>query len=329
MLQILHVSDFHLTSGIVQSFGSLGAWIKWASSVPPLAHYYTTANRRIQRALAVELARIAASQPTQLVLSGDIAAWPGDSSNVINSVYYNYVAGLRNALVAGCQLFAVLGNHDWGDGLPFQHTTNFVATQFQQQYQIIDSRVYRVQAGGLNAVFFLIDSNVTMVPATGYIAPGALNFLQQAFQNVRTRMSPQEYEGAVKILVLHHSPLPYSAYDLSLTRREGRQLELTNAQNLLSACKDDIDVFLFGHTHIPTRQVYDGFVMLDGGTTLGSTFWTWFPANLNLLRIVDSDTIDVQSLSWVRTHFSSHGTKVTTFRRGAGSSTSLGRGRWG
>lgn len=71
-------------------------------------------------------------------------------------------------------------------------------------------------------------------------------------------------------MLLHHSPLPYLSYAGDLSRRDGRLLELTNSLDLLTTCKNDVDVFLFGHTHAATARTFEGFVMVDAGTTMAT-----------------------------------------------------------
>lgn len=334
-MQIIHISDLHLIAP-----GNTGAWLAWLfSRLHYVLHYYTFADRMVKKELPDELTRIAASQPTVLALTGDIVAWPGELQNDIDPGHYQYIESLRNAL-PGAVILPVLGNHDWGDSVarmsftrPFNHVTNFENTQFQTNpdYNIIDPRVCSIQSDSVTVVFFLIDSNQEMIPATGEVSPQTISFLQQKFQdghsgNLRG-LSQQEYEQAVKIMLLHHSPLSQDAYDGALSPRLYRKLKLNNVQGLLQVCRDDIDIFLCGHTHVCTKQPRSGFTVIDAGTTLATTSVAQPSAlTLNLLRIPDQDTIEVESF-FLTPHgtFSSHGSKAVIFKRGQ---APLGKGRW-
>jgi 3',5'-cyclic AMP phosphodiesterase CpdA len=335
MLQIIHISDLHLTAP--GSGAALKAWL--ANKFPPVAHFYSVAKPYIRYGLRRDLKNIALLSPTPIVLAltGDITAWPYDTDQKIER-YYDYIEELISFLPIGSILLPVLGNHDWID----DYTTGFSSTRFQQVYRITEPRYIPFDVDGIKAIFFLIDSNNGFTPAAGLVDGNTLTWLERSFQDgqqgrlkrispggLEERISPEDYNGAVKIVLLHHPPLPVSAYGGAFLPFDYKKhVELVNAQNLVKVCGGNIDMFLFGHTHIPTGQAFDGFVMINAGPTLAIPPPTsWFLPNFQMIRILDRDAIEVQTFYWVMGRFSSLGCKPITFRRGVDAGA-IGRGGW-
>jgi 3',5'-cyclic AMP phosphodiesterase CpdA len=327
MLRILHISDFHLVAGKI-GLSAVFAFLS-QQGFPVLSQYYSFADQIIQRALPIELTRVAAGVPSVLALTGDIAAWPGDSSTLIDAHYYPYVASLESSLPLSSVILPVLGNHDWQIGVA--RSSPFIQTQFQQNYDIVNPRIFLFSVSNVHAIFLLIDTSMAILPATGEVSPHALSFLQNSFAEGRAGnlgISADKYSKAIKLLILHHSPLPPHAYGGLLSRRDARSLELTNAVDLLRLCKDDLDVLLFGHTHVATAKSFEGFVTIDAGTTMARTRRSE-PCTLHVIDLLDKDTIVVQPLHWIKGAFTSQGYHPITFRRGYTTSPVLGSGRWG
>jgi 3',5'-cyclic AMP phosphodiesterase CpdA len=329
MLRILHISDFHLVSGSATLSGVFG--FLSSQGFPILAQYYSFADQIIQAALPIELARIASGVPSIVALTGDIAAWPGDAPPLIDAHYHPYVQSLAAALPPSSKILPILGNHDWE--IPFTTvSTPFLQTNFQTDYEIADSRVKVFGANNLHVVFFLIDSNKGILPATGEVTHNTQSFLGQTFADGRKGqlgISGSEYDAAIKLLLLHHSPLPYHEYGGSLSRRDARSLELTNALPLLNLCKDDVDILLFGHTHVATVKSFEGFITIDAGTTLARLGPNQTTCTLHVIDLLGRDTVQVESFHWIRGAFGSQGYSPITFRRGSVTTPVLGHGRWG
>lgn len=329
MIQVIHISDLHLWVP-----GNLGGMFAWLSGNLPFVHHvYTFADEAIKFALPMELNQIAAAYPTILALTGDIAAWPNDHSSDIEGEYYTYIEQVRSLLPHDPKLALVLGNHDWGNGQPFnRHDTHFLNTSFQRLYNIATPRCFTIRSSNVKAVFFLIDSNEAVLPATGRIDPDTLDFLRQGFDDGRQgrllNLSTEDFNDALKILLLHHPPLPYTAYTGVVNWSTYHLLELINAPDLMSVCGDYIDLFLFGHIHIPIRTSYNGFVMIGAGTTLGTEVTASSPTpNLQRIRISNSDTINVESFFWKDGAFLPD-ELIATFRRGLAPFGVRGSGRW-
>jgi hypothetical protein len=296
--------------------------------------YYTYARAKIRSALPVDLRRLTAAWTDEavLALTGDITAWPDDPEGILNE-YYKYVRELEQALPSGSKLLPILGNHDWGPALKFRapRETNFLRTNFETEYEITKPRVFYWPVTGFYVVFFLIESSQKMLPAAGEVDDATFTFLRDAFEaGRRSKLGPADldYERAVKVLMLHHSPLHQIAYDGPLPPGRHWGLRLKNSDRLFRACGNDIDMFLFGHTHTPMPIAAEGFVMIDGGTTLAEAPSVKLPSpGFQVIDIVDRDTIRVESYSWFQTAFVTAGSR--SFRRGADTRSGIGTGRWG
>lgn len=332
MLQIIHISDLHLIAP--SHWNSLKARL---AKIPPLAHFYAVAAPHIRdKGLpeAIEHVALSSPAPSVLVLTGDIAANPSASGPAIDD-HFDYIEELRkrlrSSLPLGSEFLAVLGNHDWED----DDTTNFSGSQFQQIYRITEPRILPlIHVGGVKCIFFLIDSNNGFLPGYGLVDDTTLTCLEGWFQDGPrggiSGISREDYNEAAKILLLHHPPLPVSAYRGAFSPFHYRMcIGLQNAQRLHQICADHIDMFLFGHTHIPTCQPFGGFVMVNAGPTLMMPPpSSWFLPNFQVIRIVDRDTIEVETFYWVNARFSSLGYKPVTFRRGIGGGAIRGTAGW-
>ena len=338
MLQIAHISDLHLidlnnSSVVAQNLHSL------ANHYTQVSTYFAYAEPRVQLGLLNDLPIAAKRLPTTVVLSGDIGAWPGDSPTVIDQDYYSYIQMLVRSLPPGSALLPILGNHDWGSsyspafriltGVGGTHT-NYETTQFESRYSITKPQFTIKRDSGVTAVFFRIESNISCIPATGRVSSTTLDWLTDTFargEKGLLGLTTDEYKSAMKILILHHSPLPLHEYNNAISANDYSQLQLINADQLLYYCRKDVDMILFGHTHLPVARAYDGFLTINAGATL-SIYGSPFLANFHMIRITNPDTVEVETFFWQRPSFSSLGSKPLTFKRGSGSA-SKGYGRWG
>lgn len=336
-MQVAHISDLHFVDVNNASVIARGLH-NLSTHVSKVATYYAYAEPRVQQGLLLDLPLAANGLRTVVVLSGDISAWPGDPPRVVDD-YYSYIDDVINRLPPGSELLPILGNHDWGNtispatfpvfGFGSKHTV-YSQTRFEFRHNITKPRVDVRQDGGVTAVFFMIESNVSCIPATGIVSQTTLDWLTDTFARGRNDLlgiTSAEYIKAVKILILHHSPLPLLEYNHAISANDYLQLQLINADPLLHCCKDNVDMLLFGHTHIPVARAYQGFLTINAGAAL-SIHGSPFNANFHMIRILDCDTVEVETFYWLGTSFSSSGSKPITFKRGTGS-TARGYGRWG
>lgn len=315
MVQIVHISDLHLIPK-----GGWRSHVQFLAGkkVPILRNYWTVADPIVKGALRNQIGALVAPGRVMLVLSGDIAAWPTDSA--IGSGYINYIESL---IPTGSLLLPVLGNHDWySDKSPAGRGTNFSGTRLDADYNILQPRVHVELGPGLRVIFFLIDSNETMIPATGCISAQTLQFLTDCFDDghkgALNGLTTTEYELSIKVLILHHSPLSQVCYDGMLPQSLYSKLELTNADDLIKLCRRDIDLFICGHTHVPVAIARDSFVFADGGTTLGLSSVARSPSpGLNLIKILDRNLVMVSNYSWANGRFCLVGSR-SFIRKGAG-----------
>jgi predicted phosphodiesterase len=333
LTQIVHVSDFHLFAkgswqALLAQFAQTGQLGRW------LPNLYTVALPRIKAALPLAVARIANGQPSALVISGDITTSPKVQLSAINGEYYLYVDSLIGNLPAGSVLVPLLGNHDWDR--PFgagPRQTNFSGSHFGTNYQIHEERYEFFDALDPKIVFFVLDCSDTMVPATGEIKPSGFKLLSDGFiagrNNLLGNLPDDEYERAFKIVLLHHSPVRQLTYDGLLTPWWYRRLELKNRNPLLDACKEDIDMFLFGHTHVPLPVADEGFIMADAGSAMAVPPHTSLPScTIQVIRIEDSSsvTVETHSYSWSAGDFLPAGSR--SFRKGAAAPQVRAKARW-
>lgn len=326
VLQIIHISDLHLIRG-----PSLRDHLQYLnnlynlSTLPPALIPGTLLQRQdhtISAALQTELNTIAHPLHSVVVVSGDISTWPGDSEQVINNHQFQLISSLPHPLLP------ILGNHDWG---PIRRRTSYGNSSFETTYNITSLRYYIQMVDSVTVIFFLIDTNIRMFPAWGEISDTTLNWLRDQFAAGNAGgwggLTEDQYHQAIKILVLHHTPLKKSEYQGHLNHTEYCLMTLDGRDRLLNECHKDIDIFLFGHTHVPRALASDGFVMVNAGSATGLQKKNASPNNLQCLRIHDDLTLEVESFFWNGTRFyPSHSVR---FQQRAASGNVGGYRAWG
>ena len=305
----------------------------FASLVPAIANKFARADPTILPELISSI-RVESGLQAHLALTGDICAWPGDTVNYINSLYQHFNQMIGGSI--GVMFLPILGNHDWGDQLCNIRKTEFINSVFETNHAITKVSSDIVTDQKLNLVFFRIDSNGMCIPASGSILLQTLNDLSTMFKDGKDgafkdrsqkTLSKLEYEESLKILMVHHSPLLLGDYGGKLNMNEYHSLRLTNINDLLDVCKENIDVFLFGHTHVPLACASDGFVMINAGAALSNDPLLG-NANYHLINIKDRDNIEVATYCWDgRVSFTQQGTP-TSFKRGARTFRGRGYGMW-
>lgn len=292
---------------------------------------YNVAIPSIKAELLSALPRLANRQPTALVITGDISASPKAQQPAIDE-FCQYVDDLISVLPAGSVLVPLLGNHDWHDSRgPRQ--TNFAGTLLDKAYDVRDERIEIFDSSDPNLLFFILDSCGVMVPATGEIKHSGFGLLAKGFaagKGGHWGSIGIDYDRAFRMVLLHHSPVLQLTYDGLLTPWWYSQLELKNPDPLLDACKEDIDMFLFGHTHVPLPVAHDGFIMLDAGSAMALPPRTSLPAcTIQVIRVSDDArlvTVETHSYSWTASDFLPAGSR--SFAKGSASSSVRARARW-
>jgi 3',5'-cyclic AMP phosphodiesterase CpdA len=303
MIQLLHISDLHLftpgTLGFLLS--RFQATLKRLGHVPYVGEAYSFAYQPAQDELPAALRQVAEDLPTVLVLTGDICSLPYEHPlhHYIDPILYEYVATLFRTRDVPFVFLPILGNHD----LDHNGYSNFRGTRFDIHHNILSyPRTFVHRVAGIDIVFFVINTAATILPATGKIDPNTLTYLSTRFTaglNGRLkRLSAEQYRRAIKILLLHHYPLPRNAYGQRLSRLDDFSLRLKNARDLLDKCRNKIDIFLFGHSHLPVRDVVMGSIMIDAGSTLASNGSSPRNAQFQSLRILNADAISVLGFVW-------------------------------
>lgn len=333
MTQIIHISDFHLVAK-----GTWQALLAQAAQVYPLGRHlpnlYSVAIPSIKAELLSAVPRLAKGQPSALVITGDISASPTVQLPTINGEFYCYVSSLIRALPADSVLVPLLGNHDWHDtqGVGVRQT-NFSGSKLDTEYEVQKERYEFFDQSDPPVIFFILDSSEFMVPATGDIKPSGFKLLKDGFdagpKSGLNNLRDDEYERAFKVVLLHHSPVQQLTYDGLLAPWWYQRLELKNRDQLLDICKEDIDMFLFGHMHVPLPIADDGFIMIDAGSAIALPPRTSVPScTIQVIRVEDSNSVMVEthSYSWSAGDFLPAGSR--SFRKRSAAPGVRARARW-
>jgi hypothetical protein len=308
VLQILHVSDLHLfVPGALQKDLLLLKSQGGGFPLQQIAHLFTFSWGPAQDALPHAFRMVAGNVPATLILTGDIAALPYDHPQDIEQHYYRYVNCLLGALPPDSRSVVLLGNHDW----PMKADTPFRNTSFDSQLRVLSGprAVYRSVDGHI-VIIFAIDTTRAILPATGALNaldPHTDTYLKEQFRRGRSGLlttedgaliSGKTYRNSLKILLLHHYPLPATSYWGRLGWFEDRFLRLLDRAHLIDICKGEIDLFLFGHSHLPCIQVHRGHVMIDCGSTL-ATSTVASPPDAQFQKITVNDSGIIEVISYV------------------------------
>lgn len=318
VVQIVQVSDLHMIEP-----ESLDNYLRHLSTLPTAFLSRQVLQREdyhISVALPSEVAALCRDLPSVVVVTGDISTWPGDTPDIINRHQYALIQNLPRPL------YPVLGNHDWG---PLSHATSYSSSGLQAEFNITAPR-YEVFTSRVDVVLFLIDSNIRMFPSQGLVDDFTRTWLSGLFgegrQGQLEDLSTERYANALKILLLHHMPLDREEYQGALGAIDYWNLQLRDRPGLLGLCKDDIDLMLFGHTHVPLTLAWNGFLMVNCGTTTGLGGWNGVN-NLQRLTIYDDLSVDVQPFNWNGLKFVAQSSR--RYARGVAPPGVLGSGRWG
>lgn len=269
----------------------------------------------------------AAGRRFDCLVTGDICTWPYDG-NRVQRVYGYFSGGFDYDGVGGIGfrdgltdyfMFA-LGNHDthayWKDD-------HYRGSAFHAIHHIAEHRrVYALRLprpGKPRWIVFFVCRTDYFNPR-GWLGrrdewtgePSHLKYFRDLAGETRAGRgllagkgcAAADYDEAVKILVLHHSPLARARY-----RRVSLFDYLTTGLNSRSAVKpfaDDLGIhlILFGHTHERLEYLEDGRLYLDVGTTSASTLTdieaeraaqqAVKPYTFNVYDFNDDDSLDVR-----------------------------------
>jgi hypothetical protein len=308
---LAHITDLHFSFDIPHAFDELCAAdpaaalaLAQAGAFPSVEQMLkeldicslASPNALDQAATTVELEMREALQGGRrfgCLVSGDICTWPYGPNEVASA--YGYFSGSNVTLGAtpagfGASLVRnfrfVLGNHDthtrWTDG-------HYWTSEFHTEHQIcLDCRVsveppHSVGSRGL--VFFIcrtdfINPRGWLGPADAHTGePFQIEYFYRVAADARKGSGPIAeagfdrgmYDEAIKILVLHHSPLDRRLYQ-NIGWFDGLVTGLNRRTALLRFVqREQIHLVLFGHTHERLGVLSNGSLYLDGGTTATAT----------------------------------------------------------
>lgn len=284
MVTIIHLSDLHL-------WDPTSDWFDWNRIHPvlrPLGLEHLipkVRNADCLRVLRSKLKRLEArlESPPLFVVSGDIAAWPYPvrvlnefCSFLTSEIPLTGLSDLVGLQIGKESLFTVLGNHDvwhrWGTGA-------YERSQFGAHLSTHQHRIEFRQVDATPVVTFHLNSSVVLIPPVGWISGPQITWLDRCFNALENGertlpsgrnnpLSKAAYAQAIRLLILHHSPLEWTAYR-DFPGYPFHQLFCRDS--LVAACADHVDVLLFGHTHRAAIEPCGGMIAIDGGTVAAET----------------------------------------------------------
>jgi hypothetical protein len=269
---------------------TLGRWYAGFATIFPECDLISYVNPDVLREaweqVAAEIRDL--GRPAHLLVSGDICTWPYKAPAVHaayelftrpGNSYQGRTIGLPSDV--GERLILLLGNHD-----TFGHHRDgtYRSSPFHTKYGVAaGARVQPVNVGGRWVVYFLARTDWS--PCWGWLGgegrtsgfPRWLRLLRDEHRraaegqsraiNDDHECSAEAYRSAVKLLVLHHSPLEYDYYQGGMSRLRYELTKLTERQWIPQFCHDvGISGVLFGHSHDPKDSIVDGTLYLDAGT---------------------------------------------------------------
>ncbi len=322
MISIVHLSDTHLSlddpvlrlwEAIPQPLRSL------AGKIP----FYTRANPDCLRVLPSDLASHlhTLDGPAVVVVSGDIATYPCNRNSL--DEFFKYLTSESNRLIPGDFvglnipyefLFTILGNHDV---LRRDSNAEYRSSNFGTVLRTPWSRTEFRRVAGTLVVAFHINSMVGIFPPWGTIGTRQIQWLAKSFAALeggaptlpsgRSNPIPKsEYAKAIRLLILHHSPLErvaYSNFDSYFF------FQLFRRELLEGTCTGHVDAVLFGHTHRPIVDVWQGMIAVDNGTVaaehigekLGDNHFTFHVLSFAKDRSCHVDAFHYSNGSFTRT----------------------------
>lgn len=288
--ELAHLTDLHIDFD--ESRIDQGVWGLWPRShrvLRELDWLSISSGRALNAAaLLVEKRLREASCPAHCVVSGDICTWPYDGPTVEEA--YGYFSGglvhegRRVGFKRGVRsrFIFTLGNHDT---LYWRWDQHYRESSFHQVHGAASPvRIRLVRTDHRWVIFFALRTD--FLPSWGWLRspllhPACLSLLQKfnedAMAGTNRRLSKlgcdaPTYKRAVKILVLHHSPLPRRDYR-NMSRHKYWLLYLIPRGAIQRFARAvGIHMVLFGHTHQAIDPVEQkGTLYLDGGTASALT----------------------------------------------------------
>lgn len=286
VFRIIHLSDLHLA--IPQTVGLCRELCEAIARLPrefqPQLARMVLSLRKDEIALTLreDLEKVVSAEEGDLdaaytIITGDICTWPYMRPKL--DVFYGYLCGgsFPGGLGLGeRQLGVVTGNHDhWTKA-----ANNYIGARFDQTFHVREDNVDFIIHQEIRVVLF------TLRTSWWFIGPGRIEASQ--FELLRRRLdslesgesslpgqkgarrknplSQEDYRGAVKVLVIHHSPLHRGAY--SIDRLDYGLNELRNRGELIELCQSRIDIVLCGHMHQGKVMPVDGVLVVNAGTCM-------------------------------------------------------------
>jgi predicted phosphodiesterase len=292
---LAHVSDTHL-SFRADGVGLFGRWYARFGGLFPEADFITYVNTDVLREAwrnIETLMRRAAQEDriSHLLVTGDICTWPYEASALAqaygifsnpDNVYQQQTIGFSPEIAE--RLIMVIGNHDTfnyvGDRA---YRTSLFHTEHQAAAQ---TRTLPINVRGRWIVYFIARTDCLL--GLGWLGGRPLFGGQPLWlrrlhaEHVKALAgrsesingqgcSADDYATALKLLVLHHSPLEHEYY-AAMSDFHYLTTQLTDREAIPEFCREvGIPAVMFGHSHDPKDVIVDGTLYLDAGTVAATS----------------------------------------------------------
>jgi len=281
---ILHISDLHLTEALTETGRQ-----HWIKNFGVKSHAF---GRLYALATKINELRAIGQGPDVVVATGDISTDGSEGALrtalefIENEEIYRGTPGrlATFGLAFPKEKRIVLpGNHDryGGSWLPLQKSSDLLEKIFQtpEQYPYVVGFRRSEANSEKMLLFFVFDSTASQLAsfssnytpwyriARGRIEDGECDKLLKMREDiVKTgevagldgNMMKVNYENAIKVVLLHHHPV-----EVPGTKPNDKLTLMENNKKFVSECyKAGIDLVLFGHQHVGSRQL-----LSDQGTS--------------------------------------------------------------
>lgn len=285
---------------------------------------YEAAHWPSLQSVSNEIEGLLRSRAATCIFSGDLCTEPLSISSLTHAYSFfsgtvrhrEYEAGIPSMLRDRVAL--LLGNHDtfvyWNDG---HYSLSPFATHGGSLVAPIRVRPVPTAPGHRWLILFLVRTD--WLGATGRFGPlriardwwdaearlRAEHRVLGAGQRIGSSITAPEYARALKILVIHHTPLERADYrSLMHRRRQYALLQLLGRARLLQVVKEiGIHVVLCGHTHEQQVQLKTGTVYADAGTAAAARpddLPRGFTHAFNVLELTADDELTIRQFHATR-----------------------------
>jgi UDP-2,3-diacylglucosamine pyrophosphatase LpxH len=174
----------------------------------------------------------------------NIACITGDTVNFPWKNYFHKARNFINRLKPLCEnrIHIVPGNHD-------AYLRHFSLGMYERHLNCAREYCKHYEINGKDVCIFGIDSTCLTIGSlnnAGKFSKGSIKKFKNHIENLRSELGDDRFERSIKVVLLHHHPLP------TVSSTNERMLYLKNAGILLNmATQENMNLILHGHQHDP------------------------------------------------------------------------------